>query len=170
MWYYETVADHSRRRTLKSTLRPTIFFEMVKFVVLGVHYLSLVFPVYATWRRSRPLPGPLAILRSLGRISRITCCHYVLKIKIMYSYKIVQNQLYRDWDSITEFRVCPNGAFELARYVMRHFVHKLAPRNQQQKCGSTPLVHFVVVRPVSRQFAGGRPQFSLGSWESFPAE
>ena len=34
----------------------------------------------------------------------------------MYSYKIVQNQLYRDWDS-TEFRVCPNGAFELARYV-----------------------------------------------------
>ena len=88
----------------------------------------------------------------------------------MYLYKIVQNQLYRDWDSTTEFRVCPNGAFELARYVMRHFVHKLAPRNQQQKCGSTPLVHFVVVRPVSRQFAGGRPQFSLGSWESFPAE
>ena len=31
-------------RTLKSTLHPTIFWEMVKFVDLGVLYLSLVLP------------------------------------------------------------------------------------------------------------------------------
>ena len=29
-----------RRRTLKSTLHPSIFWEMVKFVALGVLYLS----------------------------------------------------------------------------------------------------------------------------------
>ena len=34
-----------RRRTLKSTLHPTIFWEMVKFVDLGVLYFSLVLPV-----------------------------------------------------------------------------------------------------------------------------
>ena len=33
-----------RRRTLKSTLHPTIFCEMVKFVDLGVLYMSLVLP------------------------------------------------------------------------------------------------------------------------------
>ena len=32
-------------RTLKSTLHPAIFWEMVKFVDLGVLYLSLVLPV-----------------------------------------------------------------------------------------------------------------------------
>jgi hypothetical protein len=34
-----------RRRSLKSTLQPTIFWEMVKFVDLGVLYFSLVLPV-----------------------------------------------------------------------------------------------------------------------------
>ena len=34
-----------RRRTLKSTLHPTIFWEMVKLVDLGVLYFSLVLPV-----------------------------------------------------------------------------------------------------------------------------
>ena len=33
-----------RRRTLKSTLHPTIFWEMVKFVDLDVLYFSLVLP------------------------------------------------------------------------------------------------------------------------------
>ena len=36
--------DASRRRTLKSTLHPSIFWEMVKFVALGVLYFSLVLP------------------------------------------------------------------------------------------------------------------------------
>ena len=35
----------TRRRSLKSTLQPTIFWEMVKFVDLGVLYFSLVLPV-----------------------------------------------------------------------------------------------------------------------------
>ncbi len=34
----------TRRRTLKSTLHPTIFSEMVKFVDLGVLYFSLLLP------------------------------------------------------------------------------------------------------------------------------
>ena len=34
-----------QRRTLKSTLHPTIFWEMVKFVALGVLYFSLVLPL-----------------------------------------------------------------------------------------------------------------------------
>ena len=34
-----------RRRTLKSTLHPTTFWEMVKFVTLGVLYFSLVLPL-----------------------------------------------------------------------------------------------------------------------------
>ena len=34
-----------RRRILKSTLHPTIFWEMVKFVALGVLYFSLVLPL-----------------------------------------------------------------------------------------------------------------------------
>ena len=34
-----------RRRTLKSTLHPSIFWEMVKFVALGVLYFSLVLPL-----------------------------------------------------------------------------------------------------------------------------
>ena len=34
-----------RRRSLKSTLQPTIFWELVKFVDLSVLYFSLVLPV-----------------------------------------------------------------------------------------------------------------------------
>ena len=42
---FEGLMMISRRRTLKSTLHPAIFWEMVKFVDLGVLYLSLVLPV-----------------------------------------------------------------------------------------------------------------------------
>ena len=38
----ETGGIYLRRRTLKSTLHPAIFWEMVKFVDLGVLYFSLV--------------------------------------------------------------------------------------------------------------------------------
>ena len=38
-----------RRRTLKSTLHPAIFWEMVKFVDLGVLYFSLVLATEPTW-------------------------------------------------------------------------------------------------------------------------
>ena len=34
----------SKKRALKSTLHPAIFWEMVKFVDLGVLYFSLVLP------------------------------------------------------------------------------------------------------------------------------
>ena len=34
----------SKKRSLKSTLHPAIFWEMVKFVDLGVLYFSLVLP------------------------------------------------------------------------------------------------------------------------------
>ena len=39
----------NRRRTLKSTLHSTIFWEMVKFVDLGVLYVSLVLPRQSRW-------------------------------------------------------------------------------------------------------------------------
>ena len=42
-----------RRRTLKSTLHSTIFWEMVKFVDLGVLYFSLVLPVQSRWTAER---------------------------------------------------------------------------------------------------------------------
>ena len=51
-----------RRRTLNSTLHPDIFWEMVKFVDLGVLYFSLVLPRGPMW-------DPLGLqwnLRSLG--------------------------------------------------------------------------------------------------------
>ena len=44
----------SRRRTLKSTLLSTIFWEMVKFVDLGVLYFSLVLPREPTMGSLRP--------------------------------------------------------------------------------------------------------------------
>ena len=51
-----------RRRTLKSTFHPAIFWEMVKFVDLGVLYFSLVLPRQPLWVAT----GPEWILRSLG--------------------------------------------------------------------------------------------------------
>ena len=51
-----------RRRTLKSTLHPAIFWEMVKFVDLGVLYFSLVLPWQPTWVAG----GPEWTLRALG--------------------------------------------------------------------------------------------------------
>ena len=48
--FYET----HRRRTLKSTLHPAIFWEMVKFVDLGVLYFSLVLPREPTMGSLRP--------------------------------------------------------------------------------------------------------------------
>ena len=44
-----SVGLYIRRRTLKSTLHPTIFWEMVKFVDLGVLYFSLVLPRQSMW-------------------------------------------------------------------------------------------------------------------------
>ena len=52
----------SKKRALKSTLHPAIFWEMVKFVDLGVLYFSLVLPRQATWLAR----GPEWILRTLG--------------------------------------------------------------------------------------------------------
>ena len=43
-----------RRRTLKSTLHPAIFWEMVKFVDLGVLYFSLVLATEPTMGSLRP--------------------------------------------------------------------------------------------------------------------
>ena len=51
-----------RRRTLKSTLHSTIFWEMVKFVDLGVLYVSLVLPRQSRWTAG----GPEWTLRALG--------------------------------------------------------------------------------------------------------
>ena len=48
--------------TLKSTLHSTIFWEMVKFVDLGVLYFSLVLPAQSWWTAG----GPEWTLRSLG--------------------------------------------------------------------------------------------------------
>ena len=53
-----------RRRTLKSTFHPAIFWEMVKFVDLGVLYFSLVLPRQSRWTAG----GPEWILRSLGGV------------------------------------------------------------------------------------------------------
>ena len=50
---------------LEVTLHPTIFWEMVKFVDLGVLYLSLVLPRKSRW----PSGGPEWTLRS-GREER----------------------------------------------------------------------------------------------------
>ena len=41
---YDITSFTHRRRTLKSTLHSSIFWEMVKFVALGVLYFSLVLP------------------------------------------------------------------------------------------------------------------------------
>ena len=48
------IAARSRPRTLKSTLHPAIFWEMVKFVDLGVLYFSLVLPREPTMGSLRP--------------------------------------------------------------------------------------------------------------------
>ena len=54
-----------RRRTLKSTSHSVIFWEMVKFVDLGVLSFSLVLPRQPLWVAR----GPEWILRSLGGLS-----------------------------------------------------------------------------------------------------
>ena len=45
---------HTPPAYLKSTLHPAIFLEMVKFVVFGVLYFSLVLPGQATTAWPRP--------------------------------------------------------------------------------------------------------------------